>query len=406
MSSHMGFRSLSLFALLSLIIPTIVWASKKPAPPPPPPPLFYTPQLLPSVNSAAEKIHFLAPHITYGGMTGADRVEVNGTGVQMFFSESGTIQTTQYFWSWTGGYNAPVSHPYANSAVFSLIYSSLRSLRYADGAVYVCVQDGTCYLLYPGDAEQAHMLMDALLTLAVASGNTNVVVLDMTFDSVPAKDLKRLKLSDGRIIQIVDTGSRAEEAGVRAGDILYGVEGKVLDNTTGLSGIYQDAAIAGLKAHPEGCTIHVQGLRDGAPITFEMKVKPLFTAEAAQKLQANAAALAAQANGAPPAAAAPPAASSAPASGVKLGIQARNVNDEDAHAAKLAETRGVLVGSVDKGGLAETMKVQPGDIITEVNSSKITSLDDLKKMLQSGSVTSITVWRAGTAVKLEVPESL
>ena len=107
--------------------------------------------------------------------------------------------------------------------------------------------------------------------------------------------------------------------------------------------------------------------------------------------------------------AAPQQAAPAPAAvptGVKLGIRARNVNDEDTRAAKLPDAHGVLVESVDKGGLAETMKMQEGDIVVEINGQKTGNLEEFKKMLQSGPVTTITVWRAGAAVKLEVPESL
>lgn len=82
------------------------------------------------------------------------------------------------------------------------------------------------------------------------------------------------------------------------------------------------------------------------------------------------------------------------------------MNDEEARAAKLSETRGVLVESVEKDGMAETMKIQPGDIVIEMNGTKIGSLDELKKIMQSGTVTTITVWRSGAAVKLEAAESL
>lgn len=409
MFSHISFRSLSLFALVPFIISAAAappaWAKEKPAPPPPPSPPFYVPQLLPSVQDAAEKIQFLAPQIHYGTYSGADRVMVDRNGIQMFFSESGTIQSTQYFWSWTGGYNAPVSTPYSNSATATIVYSSVTSLRY-DGYVWVCMQNGNCELLTTPDIQRDHMLMDALLTLTVASGNTNVLLLDLVWNNVSAKDLKKLKLSDGRQVRLIFAGSPSESAGIKPGDILYGVGGKTIDSASGFTGIYEAAASQCLSAHHEGCTIQIQAMRDGTPITFEENVKPFFAPEAAKALQANAAALAAQPNGAPPAVGAAPASPPAPSTGPKLGIQARNVTDEDAHAAKLAETRGIFVGSVDKGGLAETMRMQMGDIILEINSTKVGGLDDLKKMLQAGAISTVTVWRAGAAVKLEVPESL
>ncbi len=399
--SSISSRSLSLFAVLLLTAASAAWAEKKPAEPVRYPPTYYAPQLLPSIGDAAEKIQFLAPHISYGSFAGASRANVDHNGVQMFFSASGVVQSTQYFWSWTGGYNAPVSTPYQYNATFSILYSQVNSLRYADGNAYICLTNNNCEVLSTPDIPQDHMLMDALLTLIVASGNTDVAVIDMAWDSPPQKELKKLKLSDARQIKFVDANTPGDQAGIRPGDILTAMEGVPYHQN-----IYGEMAAKCLKTHPEGCTVHIDAFRDGAPIKFEVQVKPAFTPEQAQKLAANAAALAAQANGAPQAAPAAPAAAPAPASGVKLGIRARNLNDDDARTAKLPDTHGVFVDAVDKGGLADTMKMQPGDVIIEIGGTKVTGLDDFKKLLQSGSVTTITVWRAGAAVKLQVPESL
>jgi hypothetical protein len=396
MFPHTNLRSLSLVPVLVFTVALCAMAEKKPAGPQPHPPTYYVPQLLASVPDAAEKLQFLAPHISYGSYSGTDRIQVDHNGVQMFFSASGVEQHTQYFWSWTGGYNAPVSTPYHSSATFSVLYSQLSSLRYADGYVYVCETNNNCDMLTTPDVPQDHMLMDALLTLAVAAGNTDVAVIDMAWDGVSAKEMKKLKLSDARQVKFADANTPCGAAGIQPGDILTAMEG-----TPYHQNIYGEMAAKCLKAHPEGCTVHMDALRNGAPIQFAVQVKPAFTPEAAQKLQASAAALAAQNNGAPSAAAAAPA-----PSGIKLGIQAHNVNDDDAHAAKLPETHGVLVETVEKGGLAETMKMQAGDIVVEMNGAKVSGMDDFRKMLQAGSVTTITVWRAGATVKLEVPESL
>lgn len=393
MLAHGNLRSLLWLGVL--LVSLAAAAEKKPPAPVRHPPAYYMPQLLPSIGDAAEKIQFLAPHISYGSFAGAGRVMVDHNGVQMFFSAQGTTVKTQYFWSWSGGYNAPVSVPYQYNATFSMLYSQVNSLRYADGLVYICLQNNSCDTLATPDVPQDHMLMDALLTLIVASGNTNVVVADMAWTGLPPKELKKLKLGDARQVEVVQAGSPGDAAGIRAGDILTAMEGVPYHQN-----IYGEMASRCLKAHPEGCTIHIDGLRNGAPIKFELAVKPAFTPEAAHKLQAGAAALAEQGNGASQAA------SGAPVGGVKLGIRARNLTDEDARAAKLGQTHGVLVESVEQGSLAETMKMQPGDIVVEMNGIQVSSLDDFRKMLQAGAVTSITVWRAAAAVQLEVPASL
>jgi serine protease Do len=241
------------------------------------------------------------------------------------------------------------------------------------------------------------MLMDALLTLAVAGGNTDVAVVDMAWETPSNKEMKKLKVGDARRVMAIDPGTPGDKAGIHSGDILTAMEGVPYHQN-----IYGEMAAKCLKAHPEGCTVHIDALRDGAPIKFEVEIKPAFTQEAAQRLLINAAALAARPVASPQAAA--PA--EAPPASIKLGIRAHNASDEDAHAAKLPETYGVLVESVDKGGLAESMKIQAGDIIVELNGARVSGMQEFKQKLQSGAVTTITVWRAGAAIKLAVPESL
>ena len=278
--SSISSRSLSLLVVLLLTAASAASAEKKPAGPQPHPPTYYVPQLLPSVNEAAEKLQFLAPQISYGSYKGTDRINVDHTGVQMFFSESGSTVHNQYFWTWNGGYNAPVTTNYHYNATFSFLYSQLSSLRYADGFVYVCKTNNDCDMLATPDIPQDHMLMDALLTLAVAAGNNTIVVADMAWDTPSAHELKKLKLSDARQVKFVDANTPGAAAGIQPGDILAGMDGVPYHQN-----IYGEMAAKCLKAHPEGCTVHVSLLRNGAPMTVELPVKPAFTQEAAQRLQ-------------------------------------------------------------------------------------------------------------------------
>ena len=384
---------LAFSAICLLVLPAR--AEKKPAGSQPHPPTYYQPQLLASVPDAAEKIQFLAPHIRYGSYNGAGRVNISHTGVQLFFSDSGVVQKTQYFWSWTGGYNAPVSVPYQNSASFSLLYSQLSSLRYADGFVYVCTTANACDMLTTPDVAQDHMLMDALLTLAVASGNPAVAIADMAWDTPSSHELKKLKLSDARVIKFVDFNTPGFLAGIHPGDILTGMEGIAYHQN-----IYGEMARRCLMAHPEGCTVPMDALRNGQPIRFEVAVKLPYSAEAARALMASAAALAAQ-NSAPAAAVTPPAAPQ----GVKLGIRARTLTGEDAQAAKLGEVRGIYVQSVDPGGLADAIQLRAGDILLEIDGAKIANMDELRQHLGKP-ISTLTIWRAEKSIQLQVPESL
>lgn len=88
-----------------------------------------------------------------------------------------------------------------------------------------------------------------------------------------------------------------------------------------------------------------------------------------------------------------------------LGISAVNVTKEMAEAYDFPVKSGVLVDSVTEFGPAAKGGIQAGDIITEINSQKILSVEDLKAMLNGftpGSVIELTVWHQGKKKKVNV----
>ena len=72
----------------------------------------------------------------------------------------------------------------------------------------------------------------------------------------------------------------------------------------------------------------------------------------------------------------------------------------------LPKPKGAVVTSVEKGGLADEMQMQVGDVIVEVNGSEIGDVDFLGQFVRSGSAKSFKVWRKGKSVELTVPQSM
>src|SRR5207249_8460025 len=65
-----------------------------------------------------------------------------------------------------------------------------------------------------------------------------------------------------------------------------------------------------------------------------------------------------------------------------------------------SDLTGVIVGSVQSGSPAEAAGLRPGDVIREINGTKIIHADDLQTLVQSlkiGDKVRLTVWRSGSA---------
>ena len=86
-----------------------------------------------------------------------------------------------------------------------------------------------------------------------------------------------------------------------------------------------------------------------------------------------------------------------------LGVTAGTMNQSMAQQTGLTE--GVYLYSVTKGGAADKAGLKVGDVITKIDKTKITSLEDLtaaKKSYSAGDKATFTIYRNGKAQEIEV----
>jgi serine protease Do len=153
-----------------------------------------------------------------------------------------------------------------------------------------------------------------------------------------------------RVTQLVPGGS-AEKAGLRVGDILLRLDGKVIPTRRP-----EDADWFGstLREHDPAATVSLDILRDGQPLKLDLAL--------AER---------------------PAPASELPTvRDLRLGFSARALGFDDRQERRLAEgDAGVVVTRVERSGWADLAGLRAGDILTELNGRALASNDDLRALL-------------------------
>ena len=376
----------------------------------------YEPHLLPSVDDASNQVKFFSPHFApmevlgkIGGTSvGLTRgyslvsADVNQLGINLSFSKSSVIQDSKWFWSWGGGYSAPISTPYKDDIVTSVPFAGIKYFE-----ILYMEQKGmpAPWCVAPQGAElgpknwvcvvtekDAEGLVDALATLVVASGGSLETSPGIYMGRrTSAKDLQKhpeLACTVGWVL----TNGPSEKAGIQVGDVLRSFNGKSCAGEED----FRDALRKG------NGQVHIEALRKGQPVTFDLHYANLDAA-AAQLLQKTSAA---SRHPVGSVVSVPEGASSAPPSAQRFGFQVRTVTDNDVIQLNLPRPKGLLVVSVDKGGLAEGAGLLSGDVILQVNDSEINDLELFRQLLQSGAARKFHIWRKGQVIDLSVPQNM
>lgn len=178
----------------------------------------------------------------------------------------------------------------------------------------------------------------------VTRGWLGVSIQGMTPDLAASLGLDK---TSGALVSSVVHDSPADRAGIKAGDVIVGYEGKEINNANDLPFL-----VAGT---PVGKTVSLQVLRGKKvttlPVTIEKMQEEEVVASNSEKGD--------------------------------LGLTVEQITPEVAENLGLDRTRGVVIRAVAPDSLGEEAGLQPGDIIREIDRKPIRDLSDYKKTMAS-----------------------
>lgn len=384
---------------------------------------WYQPHYMGSVEDASNRLQFLSPHFIPGNGSGdpvwqkssfsLKNMSQSTLGINLIFTQIGVEERSDGLFTST-----TTSVPFTKEAVSSIVYADIDYYM-VEGLPAGASKFPWCIYPFSGHSMQnsvlcvpsesdAHQVVDALATLAVANGKDPGTDPGMWLLSALSKELRN---HPERVCQayFVEADGPAEQAGMQAGDIVHTVNGTTCSNEV----VY--AAVAAAAAKPSGGDVHLEILRKGRPLTVDLHY-PNQDAAIAQLRQQSAAsarhpvgstvAIPDASLSAPPATAPTNPAQAAPSSAVHLGIHVRAVTDADMTAMGSAKAKGVVVTGVEKGSLAEEMQLQAGDVVVQVNGADFTDSDAFALLVRSGAVKTFRIWRKGQSLDVVVPQSM
>ena len=195
-------------------------------------------------------------------------------------------------------------------------------------------------------SNMARSVMEQLLEFGeVRRGLLGVNIYTITPDIAEAYGIEE---TQGALVSQVMEGSAAEQAGLRAGDIIRSVDGKAVNNANELRNTI------GLKR--SGDTVELEILRDGK----RRKVKAQLGEQAA--------------------------AVQVEAEEIHPGLLGAELETLDANSPRYEGDAGVLVANVAPGSPAAQRGLRPGDVIIGVNRRQVTNLAQFREHAQGQSL--------------------
>jgi serine protease Do len=208
----------------------------------------------------------------------------------------------------------------------------------------------------------------------VQRGMLGIGIQQVTSDIAAGLGLRQVR---GVLVNSVNPGGPADQAGVKTGDVIVQLNGKDVNDSNTLRN-----DIAGMQP---GTAVTLSILRDGKPLDIRVKLGEL-TPESARANQ--------------------PESGGGEDGGARLGIAVTPLTPSRAAELGLRRgTQGVLIDQVDPNGPAAQAGIQPGDVIQEVNRQPVRSPSDVAAALaRSGNHTPILlINRGGQTIFVPVP---
>ncbi len=212
----------------------------------------------------------------------------------------------------------------------------------------------------------AEHVMDQLKKYGhVIRGWLGVEIQEVTPDLAQSFGLPR---PEGALVASITKGGPAEKAGIQRGDVIIKYDGKTVNSEHQLPVLVADTAV--------GKDVKVEVIRNGkheilTVKTGELKEQPVQTAKAEE-------------------------------TGGNWGMQVGEITPEIASQLHLKVEKGVVIRRIAPDSPAADAGLQPGDVVLEVNKSKVASLNDflseVKKAKSAGKGALLLVQRGNATL--------
>ncbi|MBN2408292.1 MAG: Do family serine endopeptidase [Candidatus Aminicenantes bacterium] len=172
--------------------------------------------------------------------------------------------------------------------------------------------------------------------------------ITMPVEPLTDEDKEAFKLKDkkGALVNSVEQGAPADKAGIEPYDVIVEVDGEKIDSPNDLKFKIADAE--------PGKKIDIKVIRDGKEQTFTVTVEELDPPEKKEEPKA---------------------------SGKDLGFTVRELSPSVARRYGLTTQEGLIITQVKRYSEADRKGLTVGDIIIEVNRRRVTTVDELEKIM-------------------------
>ena len=217
----------------------------------------------------------------------------------------------------------------------------------------------------------AKQVMDDLINVGeVRRGWMGVVVQTMTPGFAQTYDVP---VSEATIITDIMPGSPAEKAGLERGDAIVSINGKEIKT-------HQDV-ILNVRTCLEGSKMEMVLYRDGRKKTVNFPLGAIPGKDGPSRMGNRV----------------PSREDAEPQKSIQLGAEVVEVSPQLRSRYKLPDAAGVMVINVEEGSVAESMGLQQGDMILEVNRKKISDIKVWENAANARAKTIVAlVWREGS----------
>ncbi len=194
----------------------------------------------------------------------------------------------------------------------------------------------------------------------IKSGRVTRGSIGASLQPADADLLKVYGAASGAFVQSVRPGSPADKGGLKEADVIVSMNGKPIKSN--------DEFINAVAEAPVGSQATIGILRDAKRMDLKVTIGDR------SEIYADDPRIGGKRGGET---------EKPEAAGMRFGISVRNLSTAEKSETGLAGRGGVLITDVDSGSFGDDVRLQPNDIVTEINRQPVSSVDDVRR-IQSG----------------------